>query len=136
MTFILFPSHDGQDTDCDLDIYISEAKYYLNPSQTKNDTATIKINDSTFLFVHLYSCKGKLDFILKDTTGQLIVSGSYKESPTTFTRYAFTFGGEERVEEKVYIIKYYFPIQDGKWTFVKNGVKSFDYYNVQIIKDY
>ena len=103
-------------------IYIKEYNVYFSPVKGCNTQYEIKANDSIFLKLKLYDCRGEMT-VEAFKNNILVEKGKYKNSLALLRSYGIGRQGglrfPEKVSDKIIVNEFYQPLRDGIWLFYR-----------------
>jgi hypothetical protein len=125
---------------CSIPIEIPEYQIYINPFHINHypdaDT-TINIRGNRKIKLRIFNCQGDMFLEEMDSSGNLIIAGSFCKSLDTLSDYVTQIDPSEPYYREVAIQKYFIPLKSGIWLYYNNnqiikkevwyrGVQQFD----------
>jgi hypothetical protein len=106
-----------------LDIYLREFDVSFSPENCVGKQR-VELNDDTgYVSVDLYDCKGRMKFSQFNKAGILQVEGFYVNSIDTLKKYSMARSAVNG-SKRLFIYKYFEPLADSTWTYYENGKPS------------
>lgn len=105
-----------------IDIYLKEYKTFITPAKCK-DSLIHYNNDSSYVKINLFNCKGAMSIKEFDRHGTLVAVGQYQASLDTLKEYVDRFNLSGELME-VTVLRYFQPLRDGVWIFYENGLPA------------
>jgi hypothetical protein len=102
-------------------IYLKECDFYLYPEKGCKNVYNKKINDSSYININLYSCKGNM-YVKLYVDSILVEEGKYINSLDLLKKYNNRVGFSRKYNKpiaQIFVSSYYQPLRDSIWTFYK-----------------
>lgn len=103
-----------------LDIYLRDFDVSFSPENCVGKQRVELNEDTGYLSVDLYDCKGRMKFSQFNKAGVLQVEGFYANSLDTLKKYIMARSAVVR-SKRIYVYKYFEPLADSTWTYYENG---------------
>lgn len=102
-------------------IYLTECNFYFYPEKGCKNIYNKKIDDSTYININLFSCKGNM-YVRLYVDSVLVEEGKYINSLDLLKKYNYRVGFSRKYNKsitEVFVSSYYQPLRDSIWNFYK-----------------